>query len=106
MLYCAKIGCAITGGASATIAAGASIDSVLEAAGREKVFIPMMGSLYKSVFGELPKDAQDRITTMVTNTEPKPDNNVSDMVKKYHAMNGNERLEFLAEINQELVNKK
>ena len=36
ILYCAKIGCAVTGGTAATIAAGASFNSVLEAAGREK----------------------------------------------------------------------
>ena len=36
ILFCAKVGCAITGGAAATIAiaAGASFDSVLEAASR------------------------------------------------------------------------
>ena len=41
ILYCAKWGCAITGSAAGTIAAGASFDLVLEAAGREKIFIPM-----------------------------------------------------------------
>jgi hypothetical protein len=43
----------MTGGAAAIIAGGSSFDSVFEAAGREKLFIPMMGTLYKGVFGEV-----------------------------------------------------
>lgn len=34
IIYCAKVGCAVTGGTAATIAASASFDSVLESAGR------------------------------------------------------------------------
>ena len=106
IIYCAKIGCAVTGGTAATIAAGASFDSVLEAAGREKIFVPMLGSLYKSVFGELPKNVQERINGFVDSTEPKSDNNVSEMIQKYQSMNDKDRLEFLAEINRELEKKK
>ena len=45
-------------GAAAAIAAGASYDSVLEAAGREEVFVPMLGSAYKKIFGELIPQAE------------------------------------------------
>jgi len=41
ILYCAKVGCAITGGGAAVIAVGSSFDCVLEAAGQDKIFIPM-----------------------------------------------------------------
>ena len=104
ILYCAKVGCIVSGGAAGTIAAGASFDSVLEAAGREKVFITryaMLGSMYRSVFGEIPKRP---ITDLINNTnnEVKPDIGVSEIAsvyKKYQNMNENEKLEFLAEIN-------
>lgn len=101
ILYCAKWGCAITGSAAGTIAAGASFDLVLEAAGREKVFIPMVGSMYKSVFGELPRN---QVVDAINNTKSdvKSDVSVSEMVKKYESMNDNEKLVFLAEINREI----
>lgn len=76
------MGCIVSGTAAATIAGGASFDTVLESAGREKIFVPMMGSLYKSVFGELPKIAEDRITNMVNTTEATQDVSVSDMITK------------------------
>ena len=65
----------------------------------------MLGSLYKSVFGELPKNVQERINGFVDSTEPKSDNNVSEMIQKYQSMNDKDRLEFLAEINRELEKK-
>ena len=105
VLYCVKMGCLVSGGAAATIAGGASFDSVLESAGREKIFVPMMGSLYKYVFGELPKIAEDRIANMVKSTEATPDVSVSDMLKKYQNLNSNEKLDFLAEIIRELEKK-
>nr|UEK25959.1 hypothetical protein [Mutinus fleischeri] len=105
IIYCAKIGCAVTGGTAATIAAGASFDSVLEAAGREKVFVPMLGSLYKSVFGELSSHTQERINNIVNSTEANSDNNVSEMIKNYQSMSDQDRLEFLSEINRELEKK-
>ena len=74
ILYCAKWGCAITGSAAGTIAAGASFDLVLEAAGREKIFIPMVGSMYKSVFGELPKN---QVTDVIKNTQSDVKSDVS-----------------------------
>jgi hypothetical protein len=52
IFYCVKIGCSITGGGAAVLAAGSSFDSVLEAAGRDKLFIPMLGEGYKNIFGE------------------------------------------------------
>ena len=55
----------ISGSAAITIAAEASFNMVLEAAGREKVFIPMLGSVYKSAFGELPKSVENRMSNMV-----------------------------------------
>lgn len=35
-------------------------------------------------------------------TEAKPENNVSEMIKKYQSMSGQEKIEFLNEINREL----
>lgn len=102
ILYCAKWGCIVSGSAAGTIAAGASFDSVLEAAGREKVFVPMLGSMYKSVFGEIPKKPITDVINNNTNNEVKSDISVSEMVKKYQSMNESEKLDFLAEINREL----
>ena len=100
IVFCAKVGCAITGGAAAVIAGGASYDQVLEAAGREKVFVPMMGEIYKSVFGEVIPN--NNINTLVKSIEPKSDNSVTEMVKRYYQMNENEKLEFKNEIKKEV----
>ena len=51
----------------------------------------MLGSLYKSVFGELPKNVQERINGLVDSTEGKSDNDVSEMIKKYQSMNDKDR---------------
>lgn len=53
-ILCVKVGCVVTGGTASVIAAGASYDQVLEAAGRVKVFIPILGSMYESVFAATP----------------------------------------------------
>lgn len=107
ILFCAKIGCAITGGAITVITVGASFDSVLEAAGREKVFVPFIGSMYKSVFGELPKSAETRITDMVKKANPdsNPDNSVVNTIKEYHSLTPEEKLQFLDEINRNINNQ-
>jgi hypothetical protein len=108
ILYCAKVGCVVTGGAATVITAGASFDSVLEAAGREKVFLPMLGSMYKSVFGEiLPKTVENRMMDMVKKVEPdsKPDNNIVDTIKHYNSLTPEEKLIFLNEINRNINNK-
>lgn len=105
ILYCVKVGCTLTGGAAASVAAGASFDLVLESAGHEKVFVPMLGSMYKSIFGELTKSAENNITKMVEKSEPKPDEGVYNAIKNYNSLTPEEKLQFLSEINRNINEK-
>nr|YP_010697893.1 hypothetical protein P1Q19_mgp05 [Fuscoporia viticola]WCF76854.1 hypothetical protein [Fuscoporia viticola] len=85
ILYCAKMGCVVTGTVAGTVAAGASFDSVLEAAGRERFFVPMLGSMYKTVFGEMP-DNRIKDVLNSTKSEVKSDNS-SNLVSQHLVAN-------------------
>jgi hypothetical protein len=100
IIYCAKIGCAVTGGTAATVAAGASFDSVLEAAGRDKIFVPMMGRWIKDIFGEVSSNANTNLNKMVedskninSNTKSACDN-LSNSFSKYNSLSDKDKLEF------------
>jgi hypothetical protein len=58
----------------------------------------MLGSLYKSIFGEFLK-SQERLTTMASNSYMEP-NSVSDKIKNYDSLNDKHKLDFLDEINR------
>lgn len=51
LVYCAKIGCAVTGGSVALLTAGQTLDGVLEEAGHEKVFNPLFAKAYNKLVG-------------------------------------------------------
>jgi len=114
-IYCAKVGCAITGGTASVIAAGASYDQVLEAAGREKVFVPLLGSMYKSVFGEsvqanakiqslLNQEAVKTAAQATDTTQNTATMKVQEMVEEYNKMSTADRVKYLNAISSE-VNK-
>jgi hypothetical protein len=46
------MGCATTATGAAFIAGGMAYDNVLVESGRERLFLPMMGTIFKGVFGE------------------------------------------------------
>ena len=52
LIACAKFGCQTAGVGTGIIAGGVTIDTFLEATGREKVFIPTMAKIFNDVFGE------------------------------------------------------
>lgn len=87
ILYCAKVGCVVTGGAATFLGGGVVVDQILEEAGREKVFVPFMGSLYKSAFGELTPTTQERLNAMTTSATPNKDNKsaISETISKYES---------------------
>nr|YP_009652979.1 hypothetical protein [Taiwanofungus camphoratus]QCG70017.1 hypothetical protein [Taiwanofungus camphoratus]UKQ56123.1 hypothetical protein [Taiwanofungus camphoratus]WRO45218.1 hypothetical protein [Taiwanofungus sp. YW-2023a] len=73
IIYCAKVGCTVTGGAVTFLGGGAVYDEILVQAGRDRQFIPFMGSLYKSVFGEITPANQERLNAMVTKSKANSD---------------------------------
>ena len=104
-LYCIKVGCTATGTGATFIAGGMAYDAVLVEAGRERVFLPMMGQVYKGVFGEvLPHNSKNTPFKTPVLTEHKPTaqelNVVSDMITKYESLSPSDRLEFMTEINK------
>jgi hypothetical protein len=103
ILYCVKKGCAITGGGAAVIAAGTSFDSVLEAAGRDKIFIPMLGEGYKHIFGENLKSKFESETT-IPNADDK--DRVDKAIKSYLKLNDKEKIDYWGEISKQIEQNK
>lgn len=51
LVYCAKVGCAVTGGSVALLTAGQTLDGVLVEAGKEPVFNPLFAKAYNKLIG-------------------------------------------------------
>lgn len=51
LIYCAKMGCAVTGGTVALLTAGQTLDGVLEVAGYDPVFNPLFAKAYIKLVG-------------------------------------------------------
>lgn len=49
--YCWKIGCTMVGGGVGMIASGANIDSLLDSAGYEKIFLLTLGKSFRFITG-------------------------------------------------------
>ena len=52
VISCARIGCGAAVGTTGVLAAAVTYDTILEATGREKVFVPMIAKFYNDIFGE------------------------------------------------------
>lgn len=102
ILYCAKMGCLVTGGTASIVAGGASFDLVLEAAGREKVFIPFLGNLYKSAFGEVPANFNKNLNTMISSTVPKNDPEFTNLITEFDRLNLTNKVKFVEEIKKSI----
>jgi len=103
-LYCMKLGCSGTAGGAGFIAGGAAYDSILEASGRDPVFVPFMGKAFNTVFGEGPNNKvtsniKNTISSVTPNTQDQE--SVTEVLKKYHQMSPKERDEFMDEIKKE-----
>jgi hypothetical protein len=102
VLYCAKFGCLATGVGASLIAGGVSYDLLLAEAGHERKFLPFMGQVYKSVFGEGPGN---KITSVVEKTglteTPIKKESITEMVTKYQNMSSTQKQEFLNELNKQ-----
>ncbi len=82
-IYCAKLGCAVTGAAAAAVAAGASFDEVLASAGHSKIFVPLLGRSYNYVYGKFSSQETSVLTNPAdTDSEAIP---VSELLTKTKA---------------------
>jgi hypothetical protein len=113
VIYCFKVSCAVTGGGAVFVAGGAAYDQVLVEANRPKVFIPLIGGAYKSIFGELPSDFENKFFNLITPDSSIDKNDakekVTDMLNKYHNLNEKEKQDFISNLSsevKELVKKK
>jgi len=105
-IYCLKVGCATTAAGASFLAGGMAYDSLLVEAGRERVFMPMMGAVYKGVFGELPQ-IQGNNQSGGTNPIPETTNKgVLELVKEYQKMTAEERNQFMADINKSVAEQR
>lgn len=87
VLYCLKTGCAVTAGGALFIAGGAAYDQVLSSANRPQIFIPMMGGVYKHVFGEVPSDFENKFFNLIDPNPPtitgETKQNVTEVLNKF-----------------------
>ncbi len=106
LYICAKIGCGVVGAGAAFIAGGAAYDSILVEAGGEKIFVPMMAKIYKSLAGTdaLPNTIEKAINSSISPT-PQPVPDVKATIALFHSLTEDQKVEFLGEIQEE-INKK
>jgi hypothetical protein len=107
VFYCLKVGCAVTGAGAVFIAGGAAYDQVLVEANRPRVFIPMMGGVYKHLLGEVPSNFESKIFNLIdTNTNASIDKtsakaDVTEMLNSYNNLNENEKQIFMSKLKSE-----
>lgn len=102
-LYCAKVGCGVAAGGAGFIGGGAAYDQVLVSSGREPIFVPFMGRIYISFFGQGPNTLK-KIQTVIENTDstieaPLSQDSVTDVITKYEQLTPSQKQEFLNELN-------
>jgi hypothetical protein len=76
----------------------------LEDAGRPKVFIPMLGNMYKLVFGEYTPKVETNIKERIKNTKPNEvlsKDTLEDIANKYEMFSDAQKNEFKALILKE-----
>lgn len=104
VIYCAKVGCTVSGAGASIIAGGVAYDTLLEQSGRNKIFLPFMAQTYNSFFGEGPNNKLNINTLIdrnkITETEtPIKQESVTEMVDKYRKLTPAEKLDFMTELN-------
>ena len=52
IIICAKWGCGTVAGTTGVLAGAVTYDTILEATGREKIFVPFVARVFNDVFGE------------------------------------------------------
>lgn len=105
ILYCAKFGCVVGGSAATILGGGAAFDEVLVNSGRPPKFMPFMGSLYNSVFGEMDPTIKAKLAAMSTESKLSVTEDskatVSQIIGLYEKMNDDEKKDFIAKIKGE-----
>lgn len=87
LLICAKWGCTAAAGSTGILAGAVTYDTILEATGREKVFVPMIAKAFNEVFGEPMKpEHHTNLKTTLSNTTPPKDFNLVTFQKGYEQM--------------------
>lgn len=109
-LYCAKVGCGVVAGGTGFIDGGAAYDQVLVASGRDPIFVPFMGKVYISIFGQGP-NINTKIEQVINNTDKSIETPISldsltDIITKYENLSSKEKQEFLNELNNKYEEEK
>lgn len=109
-LYCAKVGCGLAAGGAGFIGGGAAYDQVLVASGRDPIFVPFMGKVYISIFGQGP-NINTKIEQVINNTDksietPISRDSITDIITKYENLSSTEIQEFLNELNNKYEEEK
>jgi hypothetical protein len=98
IIYCAKIGCAITGGAATLLGAGLAHDEILVAAGFNPQFKPFMSDLYKSVYNSSIMDFY-KFKTVDVSPSQEEQASVLTALKEFNKLDEAEKKFFLDQIN-------
>ena len=92
LLTCAKWGCGAAAGTTGILAGAVTYDTIIEATGREKVFVPMIAKAFNEVFGEPMKpEHYTNLKTTLSNTTPPKDFDLLTFQKGYEQMSQAEK---------------
>ena len=103
VLVCAKYACQGMAGGTGVLAAAITYDTILEASGRDKVFVPFIAKLFNDVYGHpMNTQHQSNLNTAVNNVTP--DDKDHHIAQEYASLNPQQK-EELIKIVQEHINK-
>ena len=95
LLVCARWGCGAVAGTTGVFAGAVTYDTILEATGREKIFIPFIAKAFNDVFGEPMKPENYRnLDSGMSSTTPPSDFDFPLFKKNYDSMSSEEKVEL------------
>lgn len=103
ILYCAKLGCQGAVAVTGMLAAAVTYDTILEASGRPKVFVPAIAKIFNQVFGEpmLPQH-HDNLKELAKNNAP--DSSIPDYDKEWDSLSLEEKKNLIEDFKKSNVN--
>lgn len=99
IVFCMKYGCIGLGSLAGVIAACSSFDSVLEAGGRDRFFIPLLGGVYSKTFGDVSLKTTEKLIDELKDESATPYSEVLKLLEQVQNMDPSDRLRFMDELN-------
>lgn len=108
IIYCMKVGCAVTGGAAGIIGGGVAFDAVLVEANRKPFFVLMLGRAYIFVLGDVtsPGGVSEKVSPVISGVNAPKDEQFQKALAEFMLLSTSEQEKFLKTIKIEDVSDK